>query len=472
LKFGLKIISKIPPTPLKRGSKSCYNKRFNFLLAQLHALKKIGLLNNLSPFKIFYNPQLFILNRISFPFLRGLGGLLYDLLLFRIFCKKQLYVLNQLRNSFPLFNGVGLLFYNLSQFRVFRKPQLFSLNSFSNSNQLRNSFPLFNGVGILFYNLSQFRVFHKAQLFILNQFSNSNLLRIRFPLKRGLGGLLLLLLSFNSFSQQDTLNKKRLKTVVLTESVGYTGAMVGLYSLWYKDGPSSSFHTFNDNKEWLQMDKIGHGVTTYYVGKVGYEALKWSGVSRKKSIWYGGTLGLFFLTSVEVFDGYSSAWGFSWGDVAVNTAGAGTFIGQQLLWDEQRILLKYSYHKGNYTDIRPDLLGENLLQNTIKDYNGQTYWASANIASFLREGNNFPKWLNVAVGYGADGMVGAFNNDFNPTIKRYRQYYVSLDIDLTRIKTKSKFFNTVFGAFGFLKFPMPTIEFNQHGKTKFYGVYF
>ncbi|HLU85752.1 MAG TPA: hypothetical protein VKZ45_09780, partial [Vicingaceae bacterium] len=80
------------------------------------------------------------------------------------------------------------------------------------------------------------------------------------------------------FAQQDTINTKRLKTVVVAESVGYTAAMTGLYTLWYKDVSSSSFHFFNDNDEWLQMDKIGHGVTAYYVGFAGYEALKWSGV--------------------------------------------------------------------------------------------------------------------------------------------------------------------------------------------------
>ena len=278
--------------------------------------------------------------------------------------------------------------------------------------------------------------------------------------------------SHSSFSQQDSIISKRLKTVIGLETVGYVGAMSGMYALWYKDIPSSSFHTFNDNKEWLQMDKVGHSVTSYYVGMAGYEALKWSGVERKKSIWYGGTLGFFFLTSVEVYDGFSSAWGFSWGDVAFNTAGSGMFIGQQLAWDEQRILLKYSYHKSDYVDLNSILLGENLMQNAIKDYNGQTYWASINVASFLGNDTNFPKWLNVAVGYGSDGMVGAFDNSVDTTIERQRQYYLSLDIDLTRIKTKSKFFNTVLGAFGFIKFPLPTLEFNQGSENKFYMVYF
>lgn len=294
----------------------------------------------------------------------------------------------------------------------------------------------------------------------------------KYPLEGMIGVILMLLFSHLSYAQQDTLNPKRLKTVIAVEATGYAAITTNLYILWYKDYESSGFHTFNDNSSWMQMDKVGHTVTSYYVGMAGYEALRWSGVNKKKSILFGGTLGLFFLTSVEVMDGFSENWGYSWGDVAANSAGTGLFIAQQLAWNEQRILLKYSFHQTYYADLRPELLGENLIQNTIKDYNGQTYWASANIASFLGKNTKFPKWLNLAVGYGANGMAGSIENNKYPEIRRYRQYYLSLDIDLTRIKTKSKFANTVLGAFGFIKFPLPTLEFNQGGETKFYGVYF
>jgi uncharacterized protein YfiM (DUF2279 family) len=321
--------------------------------------------------------------------------------------------------------------------------------------------------------LSIYWVFPFLRMNFIALVSSFSSIPFRFPLLRGLGGLTLLLFFFtNSFSQQDTIHPKRLKMVVAAEAIGYGGSMAGVYGLWYKDVPYSSFHTFNDNAEWLQMDKIGHGVTSYYVGMAGYHALKWSGVNNKKSILLGGSLGLFFLTSVEIYDGYSSDWGFSWGDVAFNTLGAGFFIGQQFMWNEQRILLKYSYHQSNYVAQNPRLLGENFAQNVLKDYNGQTYWASINIASFLGDNNQFPKWLNLAVGYGADGMIGAFDNPTYSLAERERQYYLSLDIDLTRIKTKSKLANTVLGAFGFIKFPMPTVEFNQKSGFKFYPIYF
>ena len=289
-----------------------------------------------------------------------------------------------------------------------------------------------------------------------------------------LGILIVVLFSLFQYlqAQQDTINKNRLKLVVGTEVVGYAGVMTGLYSLWFADYPHSNFHFLNDNSSWKQMDKVGHCMTSYYVGKSGFQALRWSGVKKNNAIWYGGTLGLFFLTSVEILDGFSAEWGYSWGDVGANATGTLFFIGQEMLWDEQRILLKFSFHKTKYENLNPNLLGADLSQNIIKDYNGQTYWASVNVASFLSDQTNFPKWLNVAFGYGADGMVGAKENLSHPEINRYRQYYVALDIDLTRIKSKSKIANTLLGAFGFVKFPLPTLEFNSLGKTKFYGIYF
>jgi hypothetical protein len=286
------------------------------------------------------------------------------------------------------------------------------------------------------------------------------------------------------FSPSPTLHKKRLTSVIVTESVGYTGLMVGLYQMWYKPYLGSNFNFFNDNDEWLQVDKIGHGVTAYYVGLAGMDALRWSGVENRKAIIYGGSLGLIFQTSLEVFDGFSSEWGFSTGDALANIGGTSALIGQEFLWDEQRIKLKFSVHQTEYALYRPSVFGSNVSERFFKDYNGQTYWLSGNISTFLKEESKFPKWINVAVGYGADGLTGgSFNPPFDdegytiPDFPRQRQYYLSFDIDLTRIPTKSGFLKTVFKTFGFLKIPAPTLEFNDGGgmidpSVKFHFLYF
>ncbi len=265
-------------------------------------------------------------------------------------------------------------------------------------------------------------------------------------------------------------NKKRFTLVIGTEAALYGGSLIGLNTLWYKDYPRSSFHFFNDNEEWLQMDKIGHLTTSYYVGRVGAKLFKWSGVERKKAIWYGGMLGSVYQSTIEILDGYSSEWGFSLGDFTANTAGSLLCVGQELAWDEQRIVLKYSFMQSEFAKYRPNILGDNLQENVLKDYNGQTYWLSVNPGSFMSKETKFPKWLNIAVGYGANGMTGG---DFNPPYidkngfqiyhERYRQYYLSFDVDLTRIKTKSRLLNTVFYSIGFIKIPAPAVEFSKKG---------
>ena len=275
----------------------------------------------------------------------------------------------------------------------------------------------------------------------------------------------------------DTLYRKRLIAVTLTESVLYTGSMTGLYSLWYKDYPQSGFHFINDNREWLQMDKFGHVTTSYYVGKIGYGSLRWAGLSEKKSVWYGGLTGLAYLTTVEVFDGFSAEWGASAGDVAANTLGAALFIGQQLAWHEQKVVMKWSFHATDYAQYNPGQLGSNLPQRMLKDYNGQTYWLSANLNSLVFRQTNFPKWLNIAFGYGAEGMTGAngnpdvINGQPIPYSERYRQFYISPDIDLSRLPVKSKTLKLILNTIGFIKIPMPAVEFNKKG-VKLLGIYF
>lgn len=293
----------------------------------------------------------------------------------------------------------------------------------------------------------------------------------------------LLIVSFNSIAQSgfnaflipsDTLNIPRRNAVVITEASLASITLIGLDQLWYSDFQRSKFRTIDDNSEWLQMDKLGHVMTSYYVGQLGTDVLKWSGVGKKNQLVYGATLGFAFLTAVEVFDGFSEEWGFSWGDMIANATGTGLFVGQELLWNEQRVIMKYSFHQTRFAEQRPDKLGNGFFEEALKDYNGQTYWLSANVSSFLKE-SKFPKWLNVAVGYGADGMLtGNAEPDsiLFPNQDRIRQYYLSLDVDLTRIKTQSRFLKTVFGVFNFIKIPAPTLEINSKGKLKLHSVYF
>ncbi len=269
---------------------------------------------------------------------------------------------------------------------------------------------------------------------------------------------------------------KRGKLLEIGIGTTYALSMTGLYSLWYKDYPLGKFHFFDDNDEWLQMDKAGHFGSSYYLGKWGIDLFRWTGMKRKKAIIMGGSVGFAFLTTIEILDGFSEQWGFSTGDMIANTTGSLMAISQELLWNDQRIKVRFSYHPTSYPSYRPDLLGSSSVENLFKDYNGQTYWLSANVKSFLHQNTTFPAWLNFSVGYGAEGMTGARRNNGEVKngilIERYRQFYIAPDIDLTKINTRSRALKTIFGAIGFIKFPAPAIEFKDSGKTKLHWIYF
>jgi len=281
----------------------------------------------------------------------------------------------------------------------------------------------------------------------------------------------------NATDSSTQINHARLTSLIVGGSVVYAGAMFGLYQMWYKDYPQTSFHFINDNHEWQQLDKGGHMFNAYYIGMIGYESLRWAGVDERRSAIFGGGAGFMFLTVIETLDGFSKEWGASGGDLIANTAGSAIFISQQLAWGEQRIQVKWSVHETKFAQYRPDQLGSNFLEHMIKDYNGQTFWLSGNIHSFIRKDSRFPKWLNIAAGYGGEGMTGGRSNPAEidgvplPYFERYRQFYIAPDIDLSRIKTQSPTLNKVFKLLGIFKFPMPTLEFSKKG-VKFHPLYF
>jgi hypothetical protein len=227
----------------------------------------------------------------------------------------------------------------------------------------------------------------------------------------------------------------------------------------------------------MGVDKLGHLTTSYYLGRLGYDAWRWTGMSENKAIYVGGLTGFIYLTTVEIFDGFSAGWGASTGDLTANTIGSALFISQQLAWHQQKVTLKWSYHPTSFPDYRPDLLGRQPVQHMLKDYNGHTYWLSANLGSFVSHKTQIPHWLNISVGYRATGMLGAENNpgDYDgkplPYFERQRLLYISPDIDLTRIHTRSAALKWVFEAIGFLKFPLPSLEISGKG-IKFEPIYF
>lgn len=281
-------------------------------------------------------------------------------------------------------------------------------------------------------------------------------------------GMLTLSQAFGQSGDSSVVNKKRLTRFVVISGTACSATWIGLSELWYKDSGQQSFRFFNDNAEWKQADKLGHFYAGFYLSYGTAKGLKWANVPQRKADWVGAVTGFLVLVPIEIFDGFSDAYGASSGDLLANAAGSAFFLTQSLLWNEPRIYPKFSFHRTEYAALRPNTLGDTFTSELLKDYNGQTYWLSFDMDKFIR----FPKWLNLAVGYGANGMVYARDSqNAEAGYSAYRQYYVALDFDLTGIKTRSKVLKTIFTLVSLIKLPAPTLEFSEKG-TRFHVAYF
>lgn len=286
-----------------------------------------------------------------------------------------------------------------------------------------------------------------------------------------------------SFAQVDTLvpssfNSKKLIIVAGANAAFYTGSFIALNKAWYADYDKMKFHFFNDNPEWNQMDKAGHVWSTYHVSRLSKEMWEWTGLKSNTSVILGGVSGMVYQSIIEIQDAYSAEWGFSWGDVGANVAGAGLFVLQELGGNDQKVSVKLGYwpkkYPGDLVGRRDQLFGSSLAERILKDYNSQTYWLSANVSSFFPE-SKFPVWLNIAFGYGADGMYGGRSNTWidkegiahdYTDIRRVRRFYLSPDVDLTRIRTRSKVLKKVFFVLNMVKVPAPALEVATGQKLK------
>lgn len=301
---------------------------------------------------------------------------------------------------------------------------------------------------------------------------------MHFPVKRVrhepfLGIVLLLLVTLwlspnpvdaqsNYFPPVDTVHQTRLKALAIGTGVLYSGALVGLNELWYNQYERSRFHFTNELNHWKQMDKAGHAYSSYYESLAAYHLLRWSGLTPGESLWYGGLAGFVLQSPIEVLDGFSKKWGASAGDVSANAFGSALFISQQLAWERQVLHMKFSHAPSSFASKRPDILGSNAVQEVIKDYNSQTYWLSVAINDLVPQTDPLPRWLSIAGGYGAKGMLG---NNSNPSaydnIKRRRTYKLALAINPAKIHTSSLFLNTLLDALSAIKLPLPGIQYDR-----------
>jgi hypothetical protein len=276
-----------------------------------------------------------------------------------------------------------------------------------------------------------------------------------------------LLLAFCVNAQRtDSLQvRKGITHAVLSSSA--VGSLFALNQVWFAPYATEKFHFFNDSEQWMQMDKLGHAFTGYLITNELNRVHYWA--AGKRQPWVGALYAMSYLSALEIMDGFSSGWGFSGSDMLANGVGVGIAFSQDNFFKRQLIIPKFSFSRSAYAEFRPEILGSTYSEQLLKDYNGQTYWVSVPIASFL----NLPKrfnWVCISLGYGCDAKLVGSQNTWNGFSAR-RQVYLSLDIDCSSLAPRHPKINKVLSHLNFIKIPFPSLEFSSD-KTRFHWISF
>lgn len=285
-------------------------------------------------------------------------------------------------------------------------------------------------------------------------------------------GACFVLLLNTAIAQDSIKNYSQRKTVVWSaNTITPVAVHYALYKAWYSNYPKTRFHFVNDGGDWNHMDKAGHLFSGYFLAVQSSRSFMWAGYNEKKSALFGSAASLLFQSAIEYFDGHSQAWGASKGDMIANLAGTVAGGAQQYFWGKVKLPLLITFQKSEFSKYRPEVLGENLPQRLLKDYNAQTYWINIFPDFWLPQKSKWPKWLGFSVGYGSDGMLGAKSNiwateglmyDYSH-IQRKRQWYFSPALGFSHIKSRRAIVQVLLSATNHIKFPLPAIIFNKPG---------
>ena len=269
------------------------------------------------------------------------------------------------------------------------------------------------------------------------------------------------------------------KVVAILITAAYLISLLWLSSVWYNT--YTGFHFFDDIFEWEYLDKLGHFFASFHLGlffyKIFGEPESLDPSLKKKWLCFSGFI---LLLPIEILDGFSLNYGASPADLLANGLG-GLFCYCHLTFRVlSDTLPKFSFHTSAYNILRPDLLGSNIFQQTIKDYNGQTYWLPLDVNRIF-SAKILPGWLLLTVGYGADGLLGGHDNVWSTdngglkdysSVARTKRLFLSVDINANDLRKQNKLLNYLFAPFVLIKFPAPALEINIERGIIFHPIYF
>ncbi len=241
-----------------------------------------------------------------------------------------------------------------------------------------------------------------------------------------------------------------------------TGAFIYGYAvqnnLWWK-GDKSKFH-FEWKHDWtyaLGEDKFGHFFFPYLVSNIYSDAFEWAGISKSNSILYASSFALLYETFVEVRDGFSKQWGFSWGDFTADALGAS----YPLLQHHFPVLKNFNFKISFFPSDRFKRGSNRVI---FDDYESTYDWLTINVHNLLPDEikKYYPSFINLSIGHSVEKLdnMGGGNHRF----------YIGLDWNLNALPGTGWFLKLLKKYLNFYHLPAPAVQIYPH--VIWYGLKF
>lgn len=266
--------------------------------------------------------------------------------------------------------------------------------------------------------------------------------------------LLLLVMSVESHSQVDSslpveppgVDYTRLSLVAGATAGGFVVGHAILNDIWWK-GSQAPFHIndYQDYRHALNADKFGHAYFAYTASTVYGGLARWCGFDSTTATWAGFGIATAYQTYIEIRDGYSVGYGFSWGDIAANTIGSALPLIQHYVPELRAVDLQISFWAS-------EAFKNGAYNAIIDDYTSTTHWLTVNLSDVVPThwASNIPAWLGVAIGHSVQNVDGQGGGQ--------RQLYLSLDWQFHRIEGLPPWLAEVFRYLHLYHLPAPAVR--------------
>ncbi|MBC8124526.1 MAG: DUF2279 domain-containing protein [Candidatus Kapabacteria bacterium] len=243
-----------------------------------------------------------------------------------------------------------------------------------------------------------------------------------------------------------TINPVKLGVVGGATVLGFIGGHALSNELWWK-GEKAPFHvnTSVDYTYALNADKLGHMTFSYMASSIYSDLFRRCGMDSTQSAWSGFGVTMAYQTFVEIRDGFSADYGFSWGDIAANTIGAALPVAQRYVPALRSMDLQISFWPSQ-------AFNNGAYNSIIDDYTSTTHWLTVNVSDVSPRSwqSWIPPWLGLAIGHSVQNTDGQGGGQ--------HVVYLSLDWQLHRIPGLAPWLRDVLRVLHLYHLPAPAVR--------------